>query len=275
MTSFIITGVSEQLSHDYLASYNHPGIKYIFTVVADYGMAMQQFPNCITAAKFVDISLDTSSIHFNDEYKSYRIFINRPDGTMGLLTDEEIAAFVNFENEEEKKFKENSKKYNHSFYTDKEIDGFYEKATNLSAINYDTTTEKVIEWAEEHQIEEKIDGLEFQVYTLEQELKANRKKTRDIAMGWILSMDPIEFQERILYGVKPEFKLPDFDRAVEGDDDYPYPSRPVRETNAFSKKKYSGDDLERSRCNYADANRGLLRFMPEEDFKKLCYINDK
>jgi hypothetical protein len=274
MTSFIITGVSEQLSYDYMVSYNDPKVKYMFTVVADYGMAMQQFPNCITAAKFVDISLDTSSIQFNDDYKSYRIFINRPDGTMGLLTDEEIAAFVIFENEEEKKFKENSI-YRHAFYTDKEIDGFYEKATNLSAINYDTTPEEVIKWAEQHMIEEKIDEFEFKIYELEQQLKQSNKKARDIAMGWILSMDPIEFQERILYGVKPEFKLPDFDRAVEGDDDYPYPSRPVRETNAFSKKKYSGDDLERSRCNYADANRGLLRFMPEEDFKKLCYINDK
>jgi molecular chaperone DnaK (HSP70) len=272
MTSILIPGVSEQLSYDYMVSYNDPKVKYMFTVVADYGMAMQQFPNCITASKFVDFSLDTSSLHFNDDYKSYRIFINRPDGTMGLLTDEEIAAFVNFENEEDKKETKENSIYRHAFYTDKEIDGFYEKATNLSAINYDTTPEEVIKWAEQHLIEEKIDEFEFKIYELEQELKQSNKKARDIALAWILSMDPIEFQERLIYGVKPEFKLPDFVRAVEGDKDFPDPSRPVRQTNAiFYKQKYSGDDLERSRCNYADANRHLLRFMTEEQFKELCY----
>ena len=116
------------------------------------------------------------------------------------------------------------------------------------------------------------------IFVLEEELKKSNKKIRDIAMEWILSMDPLEFQERVLHSVtnvtndKFKIKLPDFVRAVEGDIDFPDPMIPVRETNAiFAKKIYSPGDLERSRYNFADENRKILRYMSEEDFIKLCY----
>jgi hypothetical protein len=183
-------------------------------------MAFQQFPNCQTAAKFVDFTLG------NTDYKSYKIFINRTDGTMGELTDNDIRAFIQFE-------------------------------------------------ADPVRLTEKVSDIHGNILKYEDE-SSYKKQARDIAMDWIRSMDPHDFECRLLNPRGSTFKLPDFPRAISGDVDFPDHRKPVRETNAFfSKRRLTGKDIEFDIINFANANREFLRYMSEKDFIALCYEEEE
>jgi hypothetical protein len=118
-----------------------------------------------------------------------------------------------------------------------------------------------------------IKSLSLDVENAKKKINRLSKLLRDTAMNHILSMDSLEFQERLLFGQCPEFKLPKFRRAVEGDEDYKdhFISLDIRSETSFPRRRLSSAEIDRNICNFADANRGFLRYISEEDFKIACY----
>jgi len=116
----------------------------------------------------------------------------------------------------------------------------------------------------------KVNMLSIDVENEKKKTKKISKLLRDAAMNHILSMDALEFQERLLFGKGPEFKLPKFKRAVEGDEDYKEDRMCMGLRNvSYPRRRLSS--AEHNVCNFADANRSFLRYMSEEDFKVACY----
>jgi hypothetical protein len=119
----------------------------------------------------------------------------------------------------------------------------------------------------------RIVSLEEDLDNTNKKIKDLTKETRDAAMNHILSMGLLEFQERLLYGKDPVFKLPQFKRAIEGDKDYSE-ERPFCHPvygSAYPKRRLTSSEIDTNRCNFGDYNRKFLRYMSEEEFKKMCY----
>lgn len=93
--------------------------------------------------------------------------------------------------------------------------------------------------------------------------RINCKKQRDEAMDKILNMDAREFQTKLINGT-----LPDFPRAIEGDQDYP---KGILRDTCHSHCLLSEEDFSRNIVNYAEAHRNKIRFMNTKEFVKLCY----
>ena len=166
------------------------------------------------------------------------VYLNKTDGELLHLPEDVYIAFVKFEN--------NQDEY----------------------INFKSYIEQV-SVKEKNNEQDNNDQIKKIISICESEKKQMIKQIRYISMNWITTMSSNEFQERILYGKKPEFKLPDFQRATEEDEDYP---KLTRQTNHYyPKKKLSDKEIDLNIYNYAYVNRHLLRVMSEEEFKNDCY----
>ena len=106
---------------------------------------------------------------------------------------------------------------------------------------------------------------------LAKQIAESNKAIRDVAMNWISCMESTLLDKALLGNEWFPFKLPQFPRAVKGDPDYPESTEPKRGLLFYPKRRLTGTDLDKNMCNYAEAHREMLRWMSEEDFKKLCY----
>jgi hypothetical protein len=105
-------------------------------------------------------------------------------------------------------------------------------------------------------------SLEEIINIIEKE-RINFKKQRDEAMELILNMDAREFQTKLIDGT-----LPDFPRAIPGDQDYP--NGILRDT-CHGHYLLREEDFSRNIINYAEVHRKKIRFMNRKEFMKLCY----
>jgi len=138
--------------------------------------------------------------------------------------------------------------------------------------------EHIAKWAE---MCEGLEKLTFQEENrlLKTELislkKQGEKSRRDLAMEWIHTMDNLQFEARLLSCVE-HFKLPDFQRAEEEDEDYPNLSLPERQIAVpHSRWRLTYEDIEGGFSNFACVKREYLRYMSEEEFIKISYKETK
>ena len=105
--------------------------------------------------------------------------------------------------------------------------------------------------------------------------KQGEKSRRDLAMEWIRAMDNLQFESRLLSSFD-HFKLPDFQRAEEGDEDYPNLSLPQRDIAVpHYRWPLTYEDTEGGFSNFACVKREYLRYMSEEEFIKISYEETK
>jgi hypothetical protein len=119
-----------------------------------------------------------------------------------------------------------------------------------------------------------IDRLKEQlaeINTLKEQLSIRDRELRQVAMKLINDMDDIVLDSALL-DRNPKFKLPKFPRAQVGDPDYPKSITPKPSLVTFPKRRLRSVDLDRNISNYAGAYRWMLRWMSEEDFSKMCYL---
>jgi len=89
-----IVGINADLDKEYFRTNDDPGLKYKFTVVeymvgGPVRMKLHQFETCCEAANY---------IYLNDvEFMSFNIFLNRSDGKMQKITDEETRMIMDYE----------------------------------------------------------------------------------------------------------------------------------------------------------------------------------
>jgi len=106
---------------------------------------------------------------------------------------------------------------------------------------------------------------------LAKQLAESNKAIRDVAMDWISHMQSTLLDKALLGDEWFPFRLPQFPRAVKGDPDYPESTEPKEGILFYPKRRLTGRDLDQNMSNYAEAHREMLRWMSEEDFKKVCY----
>jgi len=103
------------------------------------------------------------------------------------------------------------------------------------------------------------------------QLAESNKAIRDVAMDWISHMQSTLLDKALLGDDWFPFRLPQFPRAVKGDPDYPESTEPKQGILFYPKRRLTSRDLDQNMSNYAEAHREMLRWMSEEDFKKVCY----
>jgi len=266
--SHLITGVSRELAKDYTETYKEAGLKYKFTVSAifDFKRTFKQFVDCTAAAESVEFIIGKP----NNESNWYTIFLNRVDGSMVPLEDSEIEEFILFEdNPMAFELFHRIVIYNTVFREELHMANY----ANLYPFGQkEEQEEEAEEQGHERQVlEEELSNLHSQFEEVSQQLKIERKATRDIAMMFIQNMSPRQFQERLLYGKSDKFKLPKFQRAVEGDEGYLDTETAMAETDdRISKKTIDRFDMKYN-INFGFNYREYLRFMTEKEFIKLCY----
>jgi len=131
-------------------------------------------------------------------------------------------------------------------------------------------TEKTITEAE---LKSELEEREKEIKELKEQLYLRDIELRKVAMDLILQMEDTSLDKAIL-DKNPEFKLPTFPRAQIGDPDYPDSTHPKRSILTFPKRRLVSRDIDNNISNYASVYRGMLRWMSEEDFKKMCYLDD-
>lgn len=105
-------------------------------------------------------------------------------------------------------------------------------------------------------------SLEEIIQIIEKE-KIDCKIQRDEAMKLISNMDAREFQTKLINGT-----LPDFQRAIPGDQDYP---KGILRDTCHSHCLLSDEDFDKKIVNYAEVHRSKIRFTNTKDFIELCY----
>jgi len=117
-----------------------------------------------------------------------------------------------------------------------------------------------------------LERSEQEVKMLKEKLLVREREIRDVAMQFIMNLEDTEIDEALL-NKNSKFKLPNFPRAQIGDPDCPEITIPKSSFITFPKRRLQSSDLDRNICNYASAYRSMLRWMSEEDFKKMCYLD--
>lgn len=267
----LIKGVSQDLAKDYTESYKDPGLKYKFTVSAifDFKRTFKQFVDCTAAAESVEFMIGKP----NNESNWYTIFLNRVDGSMVALEDFEIEELIRFEdNPVVFELFHRIVIYNTVFREDLHM-------TNYAKVypfgpeeeeDYDKRQPECVEEEFEY-LKEELSNCRADCDQLLRQLKLEIKSRRDTAMMFIQNMSPRQFQERLLYGKSKKSKLPKFQRAVEGDEDYIDTETAMAGTDIrLSKNTIDRFDMKHT-INFGFNHRDFLRFMTEEEFIKLCY----
>jgi hypothetical protein len=107
-------------------------------------------------------------------------------------------------------------------------------------------------------------------------LNQQKRQTRDVALQWINTMTDREFETRLLNSPKSNYRLPDFPRAVRGDEDHPN-GRPERQVCINWRKTEmlpdDPDNSEPNQKNFACAHRHYLSYMTEQEFIEIAYAD--
>ena len=276
MIAQLIKGVSPDLANAYAESYKDTGLKYKFMVseINDSKRSFRQFTDCTEAAESVGFA-----DHPNNESNTYTIFLNRVDGSTFALEESDITALTEFEgNEVAFKFfqkivircNEISEDMHITRYP--KVYGFGPSAEEDAEYEKRQLKRRLAEEIEDREhIAEELNKSQSECEELLAQLKVERKTARDIAMLFIQNMSPAQFQERLLFGESDRLKLPKFQRAVEGDEDYIDKTTALAGTDDRISKKKIERYATNTAINFGFNYREFLRFMSEEEFIKLCY----
>jgi len=135
-----------------------------------------------------------------------------------------------------------------------------------------------VRWAQQRECSEKSsieDELRSKLLDAEQKIvqleKQVEKTRRELAMEWIMSMKPEEYEQRLLSN-SANYKLPDFPRAQPGDEDYPDFTKLKRQIAAPDYKHVlMPEEHDLGRSNYACLHRSDLLYMSVEEFRACAY----
>jgi hypothetical protein len=121
--------------------------------------------------------------------------------------------------------------------------------------------------------ENQVKSQTSEIASLKEQLAIRDRELREVAMELIIQMDEI-ILDRCFLDKDPLYKLPSFPRAKLGDPDYPerIASSP-KMMFTYPKRRLTGIDMDRNVSNHASVYRGMLRWMSEEDFKNMCYLD--
>jgi len=261
MSSTIVTGVSEKLGFEYLKSYIDKSTSESRFIVDDNNDQIRRFFRTASdASAFIS---DYSHIYKSSVYSNFDIYLNRYNREIQIKL-KELHAFCELE--------EDSDLY-------RVFTAYADKISNTIDLEDEQEPDEHQELYEEYVSEKKhkvqdediIDLLrneiaELQIDWCESEIKLNRQ-LRDLAMEFIYYMEPTDFENRLLSG-----KLPKFPRSLPGYDDYREISTKP-DIFKFPKRRLTSRDIDSNIFNFAYAKREYLRYMSEEDFKKLCYTD--
>jgi hypothetical protein len=307
MSSSIIPGVSEQLAYEYLLSYNHEKVKYLYTVVClENQQKNKEFSTCSESDCYVNDLIraewfDPTQIH---------IYLQQVSG-LRRLNDEEILSLVLFETDDQlyQMFEMYAEKMSRpgrvaaraaqedeeDEYNPDNWDGDAQDETEEDVADWNelVTTRGLpdrhmkefsakevdwVRWAQQRECSEKSsieDELRSKLLDADEKIakleKQVEKTRRELAMEWIMSMKPEEYEQRLISN-SPNYKLPDFPRAQPGDEDYPDLKKPQRQIAAPDyKHALMTEEHERGKSNYACLHRRDLAYMSEEEFRACAY----
>jgi hypothetical protein len=283
MSSTIIPGVSNELGVNYLMAFNTIDIKYMFTVsCASEIWETPCFSTCFEANDYAA----TLSHEKGFDRSKVSIFLNQINGPR-LLSQDEVISLTAFENDDQlySMFNMYAEKMSRpGRVAAREAQDEDEEDYEEDYEEYDEQEERPrkevnwVRWAQEHEhletpsIEDdlgvKLHDANQKIAKLEKQLEKTR---REMAMEWILSMKPEEFEQRLLTK-SPNYKLPDFPRAQPGDEDYPDLPKLERQIAApYIKHPLIPEEHEHGKTNYACSHRKDLLYMSEEEFRACAY----
>jgi hypothetical protein len=308
MSSTIIPGVSEKLAFEYLSSYNDEEVKFMFTVCGTNNKKNKRFQTCREAECYVtDLSLNEEWINRDQIH----IYLNQVNDKGWRLNENEILSLIIFESDDQlyPMFEMYAEKISRTGrvaaraaqedeedeYNPDDWDGDRQDETEEDVARWNelVTTRGLpdrhmkefsakevdwVRWAQECEHLEKSsveDELHAKLLDADQKIvqleKQVEKTRRDLAMEWIMSMKPEEFEQRLLTN-SGNYKLPDFPRAQPGDEDYPDLKKPQRQIAAPDYKyPLMPEEHERGKSNYACLHRKDLLYMSEEEFRACAY----
>jgi hypothetical protein len=291
MSSTIIPGISEELGLEYLQSYNDEGLRFKFSGIAttcDVSFReVRQFRSCLEAVTLLQ------ELHFSQYKCPDDIYLNRSNGTTIRLEPAEVEAIVRFEQDEEmfemfqmyaekmsrpgrqlaasqqEAMEEEEDEYNPDDWDgDAEADDFAEIVMRHN---------RAVMWEEDPYLKLESENQELRILFADAnhrcvnlQMQVERAQ-RDMAMEWIMSMDNMQFDQRLITN-SPNYKLPDFERAQPGDEDHPDLSRPQRDIAVpLSRHPLTYEQVEGGFSNFACLKRSMLRYMSIAEFKALAY----
>jgi len=268
MSSMKIQGISSDLEKDYWESFNDTGIKFMFTVVIETMIMerkniVQNFRSCVYAYEFTE-----DQLHL---FSRSEIFLNRIDGSTLQLTEWDIEKLINFErkmwdHDDDEKCAQTEQRVEEAS-PEKEDEDAQEKY--IDSLKFDIECLQFDVTYAENQVKEQ----KSEIALLKEQLSIRDRELREVAMQLIIQMEEI-ILDRCLLDKDPLYKLPSFKRAQVGDPDYPEITVPQQKTLfTYPKRRMTGIDMDRNVSNYASVYRGMLRWMSEEDFKKMCYLD--
>jgi hypothetical protein len=283
MSSTIIPGVSNELGVNYLMAFNTIDVKYMFTVSCSSEIwETPCFPTCFEANDYAD----TLSREKGFDRSKVSIFLNQINGSR-LLSQDEVISLAAFETDDQLysifqmyaekmsrpgrlEAREEQDEDEEDYEQDYEQD-YEEEERPRKEVNW-------VRWAQEREhletpsIEEdlsvKLHDANKKIAKLEKQLEKTR---REMAMEWIISMKPEEFEQRLLTN-SANYKLPDFPRAQPGDEDYPDLTKLERQIAApYYKYALLPEEHEHGKTNYACSHRKDLLYMSQEEFRACAY----
>ena len=302
MSSNIIPGVYAELGFQYLASYNDPGVKLMFTVCEGNGET-QSFFTCLEADSYANSLLQHEGYNH-----SLSIYLNQVNGPR-LLNEDEILSLAAFEADdqlysmfqiyadkmsrhgraaalvevdEECEFEEDDTEEDVAHWNAmvtkrclpdrhmKDISAKYEEeqTKEVDWIRWSKECERLAKSSLEDELLAKLHDANQKIVQLQ---KKGEKSQRDLAMEWIMNMNPEEFEQRLISNTA-NYKLPDFPRAQPGDEDYPDFSKPQRQIAAPDYKYIlTPEEHDLGKSNYALINRADLLYMSVEEYKAIAY----
>uniref|UniRef100_A0A6C0ART2 Uncharacterized protein n=1 Tax=viral metagenome TaxID=1070528 RepID=A0A6C0ART2_9ZZZZ len=292
MSSTIIPGVSDQLGVNYLKAFNAANIMYMVTCQEHW--ETPHFSTCFKANDYANSLIHERGID-PSKISIYLIQINGPT----LLTQEEVISLAAFEtddqlysmfqiyaekmsrpgrvaaaaraaqDEDEDEYEDDEDSlYNWNGYGEDDDEQEEKPIKELDWVRWAQERERLEKSSIEDELRSKLVYADEKIAKLEKQVEKTR---RELAMEWIMSMKPEEFEQRLLIN-SPNYKLPDFPRAQLGDEDYPDLTMPQRQIAAPDyKHPLMPREHELGKSNYACLHRKDLLYMSEKKFRDCAY----
>ena len=275
--SNIVFGVSDKLGVKYLKSFNDEDLELMFSaIVTDVTpLIFSQFAYCYEAVNFLQNKGFSKS-------KSYEyVQLNIEDGLSIKLDPEEVEALIKLEKDEEmfslfEMYAEKMSRPGRQLAA-AALEDVQDDEDQDNEVSSEDDQDDEINFEDDNYLkhEAEVATLRFllndannQIVNLEKKVEKSR---RDMAMEWIMNMDNMQFEQRLL-SENPNYKLPDFVCAQPDDEDYPNFRIPQRDIAVQPKKRpLTFEDVGGGIFNFACHKRDMLRYTSQEEFKAEAY----